>query len=105
MTEVGEVCREIDIQREVVAFLQERDCIVFRMNAGRAKKNVSMAPAGTPDLLVLTPRGRTYWMEIKTPTGKVSHTQEKFHLELIQRNQNVIVITNVKDLESIWGQA
>lgn len=93
--------READIQRDIVDYLKLAGYVVFRMNAGRAKKNVTGAPAGTPDILAISPRGRHLWVEVKTEEGTVSQTQQAVIDELIRRGDSVIVARSVGDLENV----
>lgn len=92
---------ESAIQKQIVEILERMGCLVFRMNSGRTQHNVRLSPAGTPDLLVITPEGRVYWIEVKTPNGTVSKTQEKMHQKLRERGHAVIVARKVDD--ALWN--
>jgi Holliday junction resolvase len=91
--------READIQREIVDYLKMSGYMVFRMNAGQVKKNVKMHPAGTPDILSISPKGRHLWVEVKTEEGTVSGVQQEVIDELIRRGDSVIVARSVGEVE------
>ena len=93
--------KESEIQRHIIKALEIQGCLVFRMNSGKIQNNVRLAPAGTPDLLTITPAGRVYWIEVKTPDGTVSKAQKKMHKELKDRGQKVIIARKVDD--AIWN--
>ena len=92
---------ETKIQRQIKDYLEYAGYKVYRMNAGRAKKNVVGAPAGTPDLLSISPKGRHLWIEIKTEEGVLSGVQASEHRDLIRRGDSVIVARSVEDVEII----
>lgn len=92
---------ESEIQRDITAYLKTAGFIVYRMNSGYLKKNVKLAPAGTPDLLVISPMGKTTWIEVKTETGVVSEVQQKMHLKLRTYGQEVIVARSVNNIRGI----
>ena len=92
---------ESEIQKEVIKYLKDRDCLVFRMNSGYIRKNVKLSPPGTPDLLVVTRSGKVVWLEIKTETSKLNPNQVEMIYELEIRKQNVYVIRNVDVLKYI----
>lgn len=60
---------ERDLQTALLQALERiPDIVVIRQNSGRVKVRggyVLLAPAGTPDLQVLLPAGRTIWIELK----------------------------------------
>jgi len=92
---------EADIQREIKDYLEYANYLVFRMNAGRAKKNVTGAPAGTPDLFSISPKGRHLWIEVKTEDGELSPVQASMHTKLMERGDSVIVARSVGDVENV----
>lgn len=92
---------ETDIQQQIVEYLELSGCIVFRMNAGRGRNNQRLAPAGTPDLLVVGRLGKIMWIEVKTDNGKLSLDQEKMHIDLARRYQNVMIARSVDDVYKV----
>lgn len=96
---------ETAIQKEIMDYLRARGCLVYRMNAGIIKlgrRTIHLAPAGTPDLLVLNRYGNTTWIEVKTPDGKLSRDQRAMQAELESRNQDVITVRSVEEVMEIW---
>ena len=88
---------EGDIQRGIMQMLRDRGALVFRMNSGMTKHNVRLAPAGTPDLLVIEPHHR-FWIEVKTPKGKLNDDQKAMHEQLERYGEEVIVARSVDDV-------
>lgn len=93
MTEEGK------IQKVIVDYLKIQGWLVFRMNAGKTKINVTMNQKGTPDLLAISPTGGPLWIEVKTPAGIVNEAQEAMHLELRHRYHKVAIVRSVEDVE------
>lgn len=89
---------EAEIQKEIIGIARVHGALVFRMNAGRGKMNQRLAPAGTPDLLMVMPRGDVIWVEVKQRTGSVRTEQANMHKELSNRKQTVIVASSVDDV-------
>ena len=67
--------RESDVRRKVVAKLRTLGCEVMSTSSPKP----SRIARGMPDLYVIPPRGkRSFWIEMKSPTGKASPEQEAF---------------------------
>jgi len=92
---------ESEIQRDIKKYLEDAGFRVYRMNSGYLKKNVKLAPPGTPDLMVISPFGKTTWIEVKTETGKVSDIQLVMHIILASYGQLVIIARSVEDVKEI----
>lgn len=88
---------ETDIKRAITDALEACGAIVIRMNAGRVRNNVHMAPKGTPDLLAIG-RHRTYWIEVKKPGETLRSAQEEMIQKLRERGHEVVVATGIDDL-------
>ena len=101
MGEMVIIMTESEIQKEVVKYLKDRNCLVFRMNSGYIRKNVKLSPPGTPDLLVITRSGKVIWLEIKTETGKLNPKQKSMIYELATRKQHVYIIRDKDELKYI----
>ena len=83
---------EGDIQRAITKALEARGAKVYRMNASRGgRQQRAFNPPGTPDLFVVE-RKRHYWIEVKTPGGKVSPIQEAQHADLKRCGMEVFVV-------------
>ena len=92
---------ESEIQRDITAFLKTCGFIVYRMNSGAVRHNVKMCDPGTPDIFVISPYGKSIWIEVKTETGKVSFVQQAMHAKLRSYDQAVIVARSVEDVKEI----
>jgi len=58
--------------------------------------------AGIPDLLLVLPDGRSFWIELKTRKGgRVSEVQNQIHADLEELGHDVIVAKGAKDA---WEQ-
>ena len=90
---------ETEIQKEIVAYLKDANCLVYRMNAGSYTNKIKTVPKGTPDLLVITQYGFTFWIEVKTKTGKVTIIQGNMHSRLRSYGQRIIVARSVEDVQ------
>jgi hypothetical protein len=59
--------------------------------------------AGCPDIFVMY-RGRAFWIELKTPTGKTSDAQLELHGSIVQAGSNIGVARSVTDiLPLLWS--
>jgi hypothetical protein len=61
--------------------------------------------AGCPDIFVMH-RGRAFWIELKTPTGKTSDAQIELHGSIVQAGSHVGVARSVNDILPLlwsWG--
>lgn len=89
------------IQRDIVRALSRLGFHVDDMSQPRA----SMMPRGLPDLRARHPRWRTsLWIEVKTPTGRVSRDQQQWH-ELERTAGGTVLVTRSVDelLEQLAG--
>jgi hypothetical protein len=50
--------------------------------------------AGAPDLICICPDGRTAWLEVKAPGGRVSERQAEFHSLLTRLGHRIAVVTD-----------
>ena len=92
---------ESEIQSEIIKYLELRQFLVIRMNSGKARNNVRLCPPGTPDLMVVSPSGLIWWIEVKTETGKLRPAQVVMIDDLQNRKQAVIVARNIEDVRSV----
>jgi hypothetical protein len=82
-----------------------RQCGIFalRMNAGKISKGkrwITLAPAGTPDIVVY-PRGQMpLWIECKLPTGKYASDQVDMAIKLTGLGHKVMRITSPDQITS-----
>lgn len=100
---------ERDAQKAVVAWLRKAGCLVAasvneapansadpgkraRFYAARKRAGVL---TGWPDLSVVTPAGRVFWLELKSATGRLSQAQAELHAEMRARGCVVLVVRDV----------
>ena len=97
---------ESQIQKAIVQYLRIvlPDAIVAaipngsqRTASGRPANAVAGLLPGMPDLMVLLPRGRVVFFEVKTPKGRVSDSQLAIHLKLHGLNHDVAIIRSIED--------
>ena len=97
---------ESDIQNAIRLRLSEMGFAVFRTNVGKVRMpdgrwfNTGL-PKGHPDLYAVR-SGKIYYIEVKTPTGKVSAEQEHFIATMRDRYGCVAgVVRSVEDAERL----
>lgn len=59
----------------ILRLCQLRRLWAWRVNSGVAKHRITLAPPGTPDVLLVLPGGYLAGLEAKSPTGAVRTTQ------------------------------
>ena len=64
---------------------------------GIAYKWTSPGRTGVPDRIVMIPGGKIIFVELKSPTGKLTTRQEREHETIRGLGFEVIVINNVED--------
>ena len=82
--------RESAIEAKLVRLVRER--------GGLCYKFVSPGNPGVPDRIVVTPDGRTVYVELKTEAGRLSPMQKFQRTELQKRGADVRVL---KGLEQV----
>lgn len=61
----------------------------------------STSSRGWPDLLVLTPCGVTFFVELKTETGKLSKLQEHMHKLITANKGKVHVVRQLQEFKDL----
>lgn len=91
---------ESRLQTKVVAWV--------RKNRGLVSKISGNGVRGIPDLYILAPNGKSIFMELKVPGGKLSANQINMHEELRKRFAVVVVVYAYEEaleiLEDLWSQ-
>lgn len=65
---------------------------------------VKLAPTarGIPDRLVILPGGRSYLVELKTATGRLSPIQRAWHVRVAQLGHRVLVLSGAEAIDA-WA--
>jgi len=91
---------ETDLKRAVMALLAASGWVVTRAQAGRLRKGVQLAQAGTGDLICCA-HGRYVEVEIKTENGAVRPSQLKRASAVIQNGGTYRFVRSVKDAREL----
>lgn len=79
--------------------LERRFVNMVRKAGGRAYKFVSPGNLGVPDRIAILPRGRIWFVELKTETGRLSQVQKRQIDTLRALGMNVFVLWGEKGLQ------
>lgn len=71
---------------------------VVKARGGMCLKFVSPGTPGVPDRVVITPEGRTVYVELKTSTGRLSKVQKWQIAEMRKRKADVRVLYGLDDV-------
>lgn len=97
---------EARIQASIVSFVRvvAPNCIVAHIPNGglRSKREAARlkwvgVTAGFPDLILLSPSGRAYFIEVKTDTGRLSTEQSDFHSRLNILGFQCAIVRSIDD--------
>lgn len=95
---------ESEIQRAIVEALDRIGVVAVRVQSGKASVRggwLSLAPPGTPDLVLVAPPG---WLECKSPKGLVSPAQRRWHRLARASGARVAVVRSPREaLEVVQG--
>jgi hypothetical protein len=83
---------ETQIKRMIKQYLNYKGWFHFPLTAGLG------AYPGAPDMIAIK-AGRVVFIEVKTPTGKLSPHQQAFKENIGDRGGNYIVARGIEDLE------
>ncbi len=89
---------EAKIQKEIVKYLELQGYLVIRMNAGKGRHNIRLAPPGTPDLLCIMDKGKSLWIEVKQPDKHPTEIQQEMHHRLTVAGHEVIVAHSLNEV-------
>lgn len=79
--------------------LERRFVNMVRKAGGKAYKFVSPGNLGVPDRIAILPRGRIWFVELKTETGRLSQVQKRQIDTLRSLGMNVFVLWGEKGLQ------
>lgn len=84
--------KESKIESYLVRKVKER--------GGLCYKFVSPGNPGVPDRIIVTPTGRTVYVELKTDTGRLAKVQKWQRSELEKRGADVRVLYGMDDVKN-----
>ena len=79
--------------------LERRFVNMVRRSGGMAYKFVSPGNLGVPDRIAILPKGRIWFVELKTETGRLSQVQKRQIDTLRSLGMNVFVLWGEKGLQ------
>ena len=79
---------EATIENRFVKYAKEQGCLAIKLRIDGRN--------GWPDRTVITPAGRTMFVEFKTATGRLSAAQREWIVELQSMGYDVTVATSFK---------
>lgn len=85
--------RETEIERKLVNDV--------KAVGGKAYKFVSPGNNGVPDRIVIFPNSRPVFIELKTPSGKLSKMQHAQIVKLRSLGQEVRIIRTAKEIQNL----
>ena len=85
------------LEKEIERYLVRRAI----EHGGKASKWVSPGRVGVADRIVLMPRGKVWFVELKTATGRLSPWQKVFAAEMRRMRMNYIVITSKGEVDEL----
>jgi len=79
---------EKKLQQKILQFCRKNNILAVKVD--------STSTTGWPDLTVIAPGGRVLFVELKTPTGRLSPMQKAIGQELNQKGAEYHVIRSVE---------
>lgn len=76
--------KESQIERAITLYAKSLGCLCYKI--------VSPGRAGIPDRLLLLPNGKSFFMEIKKPSGKLSALQVNEIKRINKHNHDAVVV-------------
>ena len=78
--------KESKLEKDVSAFARRKGCYVRKFKSPNQR--------GVPDKLFLTPFGKVFFIEFKSPNKKPTELQKREIREIISRKGNAFVVDN-----------
>lgn len=99
--------RESAVARQVRELAAWSGYEVHRLHAGKyrtmdGRRVITMAPTGTPDMLLVHPSKPPLYVETKSSRGTATQMQRLTHESLRQRGFRVCVVANWKQVKAIF---
>lgn len=89
----GKILRESELEKRLVA--------AVRSTGGMCLKWSSPGTAGVPDRICLMPDGRVLFVEVKTPTGRLSPVQVAVHRRMSAIGHSVAVVRSAEEINEL----
>ena len=86
------------------SFIEEKLTKAVKQNGGLCWKFTSPGTAGVPDRIILMPKGRIAFVEVKAPGEKPRPLQLSRHKLLRRLGFRVYVLDNIDDIEKIISE-
>ena len=86
---------EKKLQKQIIKWCHDNHILAVKVD--------STSTRGFPDLVTIDPHGQVIFVELKTPTGRLSDTQRFFQEKLIRQNANVRTIRTIEDFQNLFN--
>lgn len=86
------------------SFIEEKLTKAVKQNGGLCWKFTSPGTAGVPDRIILMPKGRIAFVEVKAPGEKPRPLQQSRHRLLRRLGFKVYVLDALEDIEKIISE-
>lgn len=97
--------KETTLSNKIMERFSQLGCIPIRQQSGlfynRELQPVRIGINGLPDYLILINDRKCFWVEMKTPKGKLREDQERFHKFLHSIGHHVYVVRSVEEVDEI----
>jgi VRR-NUC domain len=106
---------EAQIQRAIVEYVRlvASDALIFAIPNGGLRSKTEAARlkwtgtlAGVPDLAIIAPRGRVFFVEVKSAGGRLSDDQRSIHDRLVALGSPPAICRSIDDARkafAAWG--
>lgn len=84
MQYTGELMKETKLEQYLVKEVKKQN--------GLCLKWIAPGTKGVPDRIVVMPNGKTYYVELKQPKGRIDPLQKYMHRQLEERGHKVYVL-------------
>ena len=83
------------LEKEVESYLRW----AVERKGGKSYKFTSPSHRGAADRVIILPKGKVFFIEVKTVGGKLSELQKKFGAEVTQLNANYEVLWSKEQID------
>jgi hypothetical protein len=93
---------ENKLTRQILEHFELRGHWAMKTNAGYIRKNVKLAPKGTPDIIGYMPDGKFIGIEVKDLDGVVRESQEEWIRKAQENNVRTWIIRSWEQFEEVY---